>query len=195
MITPAIVIVASWAAFLLVWLVLSFFVKRDVRGGRSASAYQLRVLLAAIILIIAVRFGHRPHSGANQFVDQLSLFVPSLSLAWAAAALTAIGIAIAIWARLYIGRNWSPRPARKEEHELVTGGPYAFVRHPIYSGMILAAFGTALTGSIFGVLLFIFLAAAFVSRVGKEERIMLDLFPGAYPAYQSRTRRLIPFIW
>ena len=195
MITANGVILLSWALFLLVWLGLSFFVKRDVRGGRSARAYQLRVLVLAIVIIVVIRSSRRHQAGANLFSNRLSLFVPARPLLWIGAALTAIGVAVAVWARLYIGRNWSPRPAMKEEHELVTSGPYAVVRHPIYTGIIVAALGTALTGTIFGAILFIVAAALFVSRVGKEERIMLELFPGAYPSYQSRTKRLIPFVW
>lgn len=195
MITAGRVMLVSWAAFLLVWLGLSFFVKRDVRGGRSARAYQARVLVLAILVIVVIRSSHRRRSGVMFFSDRLSLFVPSQGLLWIGAACTAIGIAVAVWARLYIGRNWSPRPAMKEEHELVTGGPYAFVRHPIYSGIIFAALGTALTGTVFGAILFVFAAALFVSRVGREERIMLELFPAAYPSYQSRTKRLVPFVW
>ena len=195
MISAGRVILVSWAAFLLVWLGLSFFVKRDVRGGRSARAYQARVLVLAILVIVVIRSSHRHRSGASFFSNRLSLFVPSLALLWIGAACTAVGIAIAIWARLYIGRNWSPRPAVKEEHELVTGGPYAFVRHPIYSGIILAALGAALTGTVFGAILLIFAAGLFISRVAREERIMLELFPGAYPPYQLRTKKLIPFVW
>ncbi|HEX6808031.1 MAG TPA: isoprenylcysteine carboxylmethyltransferase family protein, partial [Gemmatimonadaceae bacterium] len=86
-------------------------------------------------------------------------------------------------------------PAMKEGHELVTSGPYAFVRHPIYSGIILAALGTALTGTVFGAIVFVAATAVLISRVGREEQIMLELFPGVYPSYQSRTKRLIPFLW
>lgn len=195
MITAGRVMLVSWAVFLLVWLGLSFFVKRDVRGGRSARAYQARVLVLAILVIVVTRSSRRHHSGVSLFSNRLSLFVPSQGLLWIGAACTVIGIAVAIWARLYIGPNWSPRPAMKEEHELVTGGPYAFVRHPIYSGIILAALGTAFTGTVFGAIVFVAATAVFISRVGREERIMLELFPGVYPSYQSRTTRLVPFVW
>lgn len=195
MISAGRVILASWAAFLLVWLGLSFFVKRDVRGGGSARAYQARVLVLAILVIVLIRSSHRHRSGVSLFSNRLSLFVPSPALLWIGAACAAVGIAVAIWARLYIGRNWSPRPAMKEQHELVTGGPYAFVRHPIYSGIILAALGTASTGTLFGAILLVFAATLFVSRVAREERIMLELFPDVYPSYQLRTKRLVPFIW
>lgn len=195
MITPAAVIITSWISFLIVWIGLSFFVKPDVRGGRSARIYQVRFLIVAIVVVIAVRSARHRVSQTNLFFDRLSPFLPSLSLAWIGAVLTAIGVAVAIWARLYLGRNWSPVPARKEGHKLVTGGPYTFVRHPIYTGIILAALGTALTGSIAGICIFIYATTVFLFRVGKEERIMLDLFPDAYPPYQSRTKRLIPFVW
>src|SRR5690348_13023475 len=171
--TPDRIILASWAVFLLVWLGLSFFVKRDARGGRTARAYQVRELvLVVVIVVVAWSYRHRqadPHLASNR----LSLFVPDPPLLWIGAALTAIGVAVAVWARLYIGRNWSPRPAMKEEHELVTSGPYAVVRHPIYTGIMVATLGSALTGTIFGAILFVLAAVLFLSRVGKEERIML----------------------
>ncbi|HEY7896701.1 MAG TPA: isoprenylcysteine carboxylmethyltransferase family protein [Gemmatimonadaceae bacterium] len=195
MITPAAVIITSWISFLVVWIGLSFFVKRDVRGGRSARAYQVRILVVMIVVILVVRSARHRVLHTNLFFNRASLFLPSLSLAWIGAVLTAIGVAVAIWARLYLGRNWSPVPARKEEHELVTGGPYAAIRHPIYTGIILAALGTALTGSIIGLCIFIYATTVFLFRVGKEERIMLDLFPDAYPPYQSRTKRLVPLLW
>jgi len=194
-ITPDRIILASWAVFLLVWLGLSFFVKRDLRGGRTARAYQVRELVLVVVIVVLIWSYRRHQSGPHLVSNRLSLFVPTLRELWIGAALTAMGIAVAIWARLYIGRNWSPRPAKKEAHELVTGGPYAVVRHPIYTGIILAASGTALTGTILGVILLAFAAALFLSRVRTEEQIMLELFPDAYPPYQSRTKRLIPFIW
>lgn len=83
----------------------------------------------------------------------------------------------------------------KEEHELVTTGPYASVRHPIDTGVMLAGLGSALTGSIFGIGLCILICIVSGSRMGKEERIMLALFPDDYPAYQARTKRLVPFVW
>jgi protein-S-isoprenylcysteine O-methyltransferase Ste14 len=83
----------------------------------------------------------------------------------------------------------------KENHELVTSGPYALVRHPIYAGVMLALFGSALIGSMFSIGMFIVLSTVFALRLDAEERIMLELFPNAYPAYQKRTKRLVPFVW
>jgi protein-S-isoprenylcysteine O-methyltransferase Ste14 len=124
-----------------------------------------------------------------------AVFTPLPALGWTAAVMTAAGIGVAIWARVFIGSNWSPRPAVKEHHELVTTGPYAYVRHPIYTGMLLATLGTALTGTVFGIGAFAFASFVFLTRIGREEKIMLELFPNEYPAYQTRTKRLVPFLW
>ena len=78
---------------------------------------------------------------------------------------------------------------------LVTSGPYTYVRHPLYAGAILALFGSALTGSLVAVVLFIISIIFCLRRINKEERVMLGLFPGQYPAYQARTKRLIPYVW
>ena len=112
-----------------------------------------------------------------------------------AAAICVLGVLFAIWARLHLGRNWSPAPAIKDRHDLVTSGPYRWVRHPIYSGVIAAAFGASLTGTFFGMAVFVVASLVFFSRIGREERIMLDLFPDTYPAYRMRTKKLIPFVW
>ncbi len=83
----------------------------------------------------------------------------------------------------------------KEHHELVTTGPYAYVRHPIYSGIMLMALGTALTSSVFGIGMFVFISITFALRINKEEKIMLELFPEQYPEYQKHTKRLVSFVW
>src|SRR5262245_37351240 len=197
MITYDTIILVSWAAFLLVWGVSAFFVKQDVRGGAYAAAWQrywvLRLAAAALIIILAVRLGRRASSSGAVFSPDI--FIPPPALGWAGAALTAIGIGFAIWARVNLGRNWSPRPAVKEHHEFVTTGPYAYVRHPIYTGIMLAVLGTALRGNIIGISLFVLISITFAVRIDKEEKIMLELFPEQYPEYQKHTKRLVPFVW
>src|SRR5215471_10915763 len=115
------IILLSWAAFLLVWGVTAFFVKRDVRGGGYAAVWQrywvLRLAVAALIVFLALRLARR--AGSSGAIFFRSIFTLPPALGWAAAVLTAIGIGFAVWARIYLGRNWSPRPAVKEHHELV----------------------------------------------------------------------------
>jgi protein-S-isoprenylcysteine O-methyltransferase Ste14 len=191
------IIILSWAAFLLVWGVTAFFVKRDARGEGYAAAWRRfwvpRLALGVLVVVLAVRLGRR--AGSSGVVFSRGIFTPPPALGWAAAAFTAIGIGFAIWARVYLGRNWSPRPAVKEHHELVTTGPYAYVRHPIYTGIMLATLGTALLGTVFAIVMFVVISITFAWRLNKEEKLMLELFPRHYPAYQKRTKRLVPFVW
>lgn len=108
----------------------------------------------------------------------------------------AAGITIAIWARHTLGRNWSGVPTVKESHELITSGPYHFVRHPIYTGLLLAIFGTAFVahGRLGGLLFFLILATMLHIKSRVEERFMLETFPQAYPEYRRRTKAIIPFV-
>ena len=193
------VILSSWAAFLFVWGITAFGVKRDVRRGALASvwssAWPLRFVVALLLVAMLLRSGLRARRQPGVFSGRLLLFLPSPALGWVAAAIVVIGICVAVWARLVLGRNWSPRPSMKEQHELVTTGPYTFVRHPIYTGMLLAMFGSALTGSVFAIVICVLGGVMFLSRIPREEKIMLDLFPSEYPPYQARTKRLIPLVW
>ncbi len=193
------IILGCWAAFLLVWVVSAFNVKQDVQKGYGSiwrKFWLLRLAIAIVFMIVAARIATgTAHFTNSKLIFFRGIFPQSAILGWTAAALSVIGVAFAIWARMRLGRNWSPRPAIKEHHELVTTGPYAYVRHPIYTGLILMAFGTALSGSIWGIGIFIVASLIFILRINKEEKIMLELFPNEYPQYQKRTKRLVPFIW
>ena len=200
MITYETIILLSWATFLAVWAVLAFNVKRDIRGGYGdlwQRLWLLRIGAAALIIFLVTRIttgtAHYANNPASFF--SRGIFPQSPVLGWIAAALSVLGVGFAIWARVHLGRNWSPQPAVKVGHELVTSGPYAFVRHPIYTGIILMAFGTALTGTIFGIGVFLIASIVFILRIRKEEKIMLGLFPNEYREYEKRTKRLVPFVW
>lgn len=197
MITYGTIILISWLAFVLVWGISAFFVKRDIPGSGFGGLWRrywtLRLAAAAIIIVAAVRLRRAHLPGAALF--SYGIFTPPLALSWIGAAWTAIGIGFAIWARVNLGRNWSSHPAVKEHHQLVTTGPYAYVRHPIYAGIMLAALGTAITSSIFGVGMLIFISVAFALRMRREEQLMLERFPDHYPEYQKHTKRLVPFVW
>ncbi len=110
----------------------------------------------------------------------------------AAAGAAALGLAIAVWARIALGRNWSGEITLKEDHELVTSGPYAAIRHPIYTALILLFLGLALYIASAGA--WIGLALVILScwiKLRQEEALMLRQFPDSYPAYMARTRRLV----
>jgi protein-S-isoprenylcysteine O-methyltransferase Ste14 len=140
------------------------------------------LLIAIVIVLIRLHVFRDNRLNSEPWRDAIGL------------ALFAAGLGFAIWARVHIGRNWGHPMSQKEDPELVTSGPYRYVRHPIYSGIILAGVGTAV-GLGWPVLLAVGLAAIYFSYSATvEERFMTEQFPETYPAYRSTTKMLVPFV-
>ena len=110
-------------------------------------------------------------------------------------ALFVAGLGLAVWARVHLGRNWGTPMSEKVDAELVTSGPYRYIRNPIYSGLILAAIGTSVAISWYWLVAAVLMGAYFVYSAGVEEQTMLRLFPDSYPEYRRSTRKLIPFVF
>jgi len=108
-------------------------------------------------------------------------------------AFTVAGLCFAVWGRMHLGKYWSGRITLKENHRVIQTGPYAWVRHPIYSGLILALFGTAITlGTISAFAGFAFMLISFVRKLKIEETWLRYQFGAEYEAYQNRVKALIP---
>lgn len=105
-----------------------------------------------------------------------------------------LGLGFAIWARVHIGRNWGTPMTKKEEPELVTSGPYHLVRHPIYSGILIAGIGTAVALGWFWLIAVVLAGIYFFYSATAEERYMTEQFPGTYLAYKRSTKMLLPLI-
>lgn len=121
---------------------------------------------------------------------------PEPWIGWAGIALTCLGVALSIWARYCLGVYWSARVTLKEGHQLIRTGPYAFVRHPIYTGMLLGAAGTALVvGEWRGILAVLLLFAAHSRKALREEGLLATEFGEAYAAYRRSTGFLFPRFW
>jgi len=175
------VFAAGWAAFWLYWLVASFSMKR----GRIPWSHELRIrAVIAVVVILLIRVGaFRGHGlGTDPWRAGIGLV------------LFALGLSFAIWARVHIGRNWGTPMTQKDEPELVTSGPYHLVRHPIYSGILLAGVGTALALSWLWLTAVALAGVYFVYSAMVEERYLTDQFPGNYPLYKRSTKMLVPFI-
>lgn len=176
----------SWAALFLVWLPGYFTGKRTVQRPN-----RVRRMVAMIFIIAGFAFLF-----SNQGQASIHLTLQTAGFGAAGLVIDLIFVAFAIWARLAIGRNWSNAIALKEDHELVTQGPYAIVRHPIYTGMLFAAFGVALTlGSLSAYLGIVLLLIGMLIRIHDEDALMARQFPGEHAAYRARTKTLVPFIW
>jgi protein-S-isoprenylcysteine O-methyltransferase Ste14 len=169
----------AWVAFWIYWLASAASSKQSVGGGWRRQLTGLSVILA-----FAIAGALRPGSPA----------VHSVFLAATGTALFAGGIALAVWARLHLGRNWGMPATERVEPELVTSGPYRFVRHPIYTGLLTAILGTALVDNLLGLVVVAVLVAYFYYSGTVEERNLTATFPQAYPEYKTRTKMLIPFL-
>jgi protein-S-isoprenylcysteine O-methyltransferase Ste14 len=109
--------------------------------------------------------------------------------------LCVLGLVLALWARVTLGSNWSASVTFKKGHELIRTGPYALVRHPIYTAVLLMIIATMIfIGRIEGVILVAVATAGFWIKLRAEERLMTTHFPTEYPAYKTRTKALIPFV-
>jgi protein-S-isoprenylcysteine O-methyltransferase Ste14 len=185
-----IIIAICWIIFLIYWLVSAFFAKKSVTKYNWKFVILSRVAIIFIIIIF-LRFNKLVTVSFFGF-----LFGSQFSFPILAPVLTVIGLFGAVWARTVLGRNWSGYATYKENQELITTGPYKFVRHPIYSSMLLMLIGTILYyGYLFLLVIFAIVAVTFIWRTKKEEKIMTKLFGKKYQNYMKRTKRLIPFVY
>jgi protein-S-isoprenylcysteine O-methyltransferase Ste14 len=182
------IISACWILFAVIWLLAAFATKQSVyRESRAQRLrYTIPILLGGFLLAKGRRlsdpFNHRviPHVDA---------------LAWIGVVLCVAGLVFCIWARFTLGRNWSGVVTLKGGHELITSGPYALVRHPIYTGLLSMFVATVIVlGHVAGIIAMPFVFVSFWVKLRYEEKLMLKKFPNEYAAYQQRVRRLIPFV-
>ena len=178
-----------WVLFCIVWLIGSLGAKRTASRQLFWNQMPLRLAMAVVLVaLLASRWrGELLRSGAA------ILSSPTAGLI--GLVLCILGISYAIWARIIIGTNWGMPMTLKENPQLVTTGPYAQVRHPIYSGVLLAMLGSALAISLWWLVFFVVNAGQFLYAAKKEEQLMLQTFPDSYPGYMQRTRMLIPFLF
>jgi len=177
-----------WILFAVIWLVAAFWTKRSVyrESGWRRLGYVIPILVGGYLVFKGDRLS-----------DPLDLrVIPHVdALAWTGVVLCIAGLAFCIWARFTLGRNWSGVVTLKGGHELIMRGPYAVVRHPIYTGLLTMFIATVIVlGHVAGI---IALPLVFVSiwiKLRHEEKLMLQKFPDQYTAYQRRVKRLIPFI-
>jgi protein-S-isoprenylcysteine O-methyltransferase Ste14 len=180
---------AIWLAWVAYWTISARNVKptqrRESLGSRIA--HLLPLLVAALLL-----------GGPESPVRWLSQrWLPASAVwAWAGVAITIAGLALTVWARSTLGTNWSGTVTVKRDHELVLAGPYRHVRHPIYSGLLLAFAGSTLARGDWRGLLALLLAGLALWRKWRlEERFMRETFGTAYTEYAARTPAVIPRIF
>lgn len=178
-----------WACWWVYWWVSSRTAKATARNESLSSRLTYLLPLVASIYLLVAR---------DVPIEILNArFVPRTGWTFGVgSSLTGLGLLFTVWARRHIGTNWSATVTIKQGHELVTTGPYAIVRHPIYTGLLLAVIGTALAIAEWRAILAIALAlVSFVRKLRVEERWMREQFGERYRAYSQRTDALVPFVW
>jgi protein-S-isoprenylcysteine O-methyltransferase Ste14 len=182
-------IILMWLVFVLYWAVSAASAKRS--AGRRA--WWRGPALRLGILFIGLYLQHIPVV-KHALRHAQSYLNSSVLMGHIGVLLSAVGFGLAIYARVTIGRNWGMPMTRKENPELVTNGPYARIRHPIYTGILLAMLGTTIGVTIFWALPLVLFGVYFIFSARREEKLMIEQFPQQYPAYMQRTKMLVPFV-
>lgn len=178
----------AWSIWLGIWFVLWAWSKRSRRREKAGT-----LLLHALPIALAVYL----FEGRHLPVPLYAQVVPYRhALYGAGLALTIAGLAFSVWARLYLGTNWSASVQIKTDHQLVRSGPYRFVRHPIYTGILTGFFGSALALDQWrGLFAFLIVLIALVYKLRLEERWMAETFGDAYADYRRHTGALVPYLF
>lgn len=176
----------AWIFFWIWWLVASRRAnkarKRESRSGRMT---QLAIAAIAVILFSTSKLNLGPLN--RRFVPR------ELWSSWLGVALTVAGVAFAIWARQHIGKYWSAAVSIVSEHRLIRTGPYARIRHPIYTGILIALVGTALAfGRYRDLVAFLIVLFGLIQKARREEAFLRDEFGGAFEEHRRATGFLLP---
>ena len=183
-----------WLVFAIVWLVAAFTSKRSKQRQTYGSRILQGVLMFVSMLFIFNFWNVFNSSSIGGWLT--ARLIPATPF-WAllGAVLAVAGVLFCFWARAILGRNWSGTVTIKQDHELILRGPYAFVRHPIYTGLLVGMLGTAIifgyVRCFIGVLICGF---ALWLKLQIEERFMLQQFGDQYTHYRQRVRALVPFV-
>lgn len=180
------IITACWIIFLVYWVIQARFVKETHEKAGGIGGYWHWVLVAMAFFFME-----------NTSIYPLKLRLlpnPGIGSVFSIASVV-IGLVIAILARRTLAANWSGSVTFKKGHKLITTGIYHYIRHPIYTGILLMFTGSGvLAGSVGAILGFVVLVGAFWLKLQQEEELMTRHFPKEYPPYKSKTKALIPFV-
>lgn len=181
-------ITALWAGWAVSWLVAAIWSDRAVARANLVAETGYRLVLAAGAVLFFV-----PAHGYN---GAMRLWHVGWTGAWVTVALTALGFAFTWWARIHLGRLWSGSVTRKSDHRIVDSGPYGWVRHPIYTGLLLATYATmAAKGTVLGIAGAALMTAGVWMKARLEERFLRqELGAAAYDDYSRRVPMLVPLL-
>ena len=175
-----------WAAWAILWAAMAFFSKSNKR--RESPGQRLQHVIPAMLGFLLL---FREGVGSPWFTRAIFPDDPVLMLV--CVALTMLGLLFSVWARLALGSNWSGTVTIKANHQLIRRGPYRFIRHPIYTGMLTALLTTAITQRLVsGVLGFAVVYFALYRKAQREESFLSQEFGDAFAEHQRHTGMFLP---
>lgn len=178
---------ALWCGWVFYWVVSAQF---TLKMTKNETFQRLQHTVPTLIGILTIFYGHE-----IQALDWGQLYT-NAAVAWLGVFVTAAGHAFSIWARIHLGKYWSGTVALKYEHKIIDTGPYAFVRHPIYTGLLTSALGSAMaTGTKEAFAGFAIMILGYIVKWKREEKLMLQEFGLAYADYMKRTKTIIPYLY
>ena len=180
--------VAIWLSYAVYWSAMSASVKATERLEPASSRLARLVLMVCAIALICLTRVPIPLLSERFLAHGVWTF-------WSGAVITACGLLFSVWARRHLGRNWSQAVTLKKDHELITSGPYALVRHPIYTGLVLGILGSAVArGEWRGIVAVALVFVALWRKLRLEEKWMREQFGESYEAYSQKVAALVPYI-
>ena len=180
-------ICACWLVYIVYWIGSARGLKPVVerQSWLSIIAHRIPIMLGFLMILFPIS----PHSTGLALTPHAG-FTGAIG-----AVVCMLGLSVAIWSRQTLAGNWSATVTFKQGHELVQSGPYRFVRHPIYTGILLMILSSAIVlGRLQSWLGFLIMCAGFWIKLKQEESLMLRHFPDEYPAYRARVKALVPFL-
>jgi protein-S-isoprenylcysteine O-methyltransferase Ste14 len=185
---PGTMIRALWILFAVYWVISAL--KRKKTKQRESILQRLTYVLP---LLLAFLLFSRPEADHGWL--GAPFYSQSLAAGWLGVLLTAAGVAIAFWARVHLGTNWSGVVTLKEDHELIRTGPYRTIRHPIYTGILLAVLGSVVAlGQVRGVIAFVIIWLSFYIKARREESLLSAEFGSRFVEHQQHTGMFLPRI-
>jgi protein-S-isoprenylcysteine O-methyltransferase Ste14 len=184
------IIAIGWIIFWLYWIISAFGSKKETHSNLK-QFFRIRIVIWPIAIALVIVLKSLPSSLKNHYQSAINnRIVMSVGFL-----IFLLGFIIAIWARRHLGKNWGMPMAQKQGPELITSGPYAYIRHPIYTGLLLMAFGSFLIVNMYWLIVFIIAAVFFIYSAFAEEKLMTKQFPKIYQSYKAKTKMLIPFVF
>ena len=185
---PGLAVDVLWIGWLISWIVAAVWQKTTIKRVPVGAEIRYRLVLIIGVLLLAIR--------ARGYSGPLRLYRANWDAAWTCVGFIALGFAFSWWARIHLGSLWSGSITRKEDHRVVDSGPYGIVRHPIYTGLLVAVLATAaIKGTILGFAGALIIAIGLCMKARMEEQWLRDeLGTEAYGAYRRRVPMLVPFL-